>query len=382
METVETLHMNKGAGETSYAMNSFIQRKIITLTKEATEKAIMEILCSRREPIMKMGIADLGCSSGPNALRVMSEIVEAIYAASKMLDRPAPKELMLYMNDLFTNDFNNVFASLPSFHKRISRKNGDDSRNNGYFGSNCFVSAVPGTFYGRLFPTKSIHFVHSSSSIHWLSRVPGGLKDKNGKGLNKGNISISKKSPNCVLEAYSQQFKNDFSCLLESRSQEMVYGGRMVLSFLGRQSMDHTSSNCYYQWELLAHALMTMVSEGLVEEKKVDSFNTPYYASCYEELKTEIEKEGSFMVYSHEAYEVDWDDGMYLQSDNDILGAMSKGERFSRTMRAGVESILKYHFGNHIMDELFQRYAILVEDHLSKTRAKFFNLIISLVKRH
>lgn len=141
------------------------------MTKEATEKAIMEILCSRREPIMKMGIADLGCSSGPNALRVMSEIVEAIYAASNMLDRPAPKELMLYMNDLFTNDFNNVFASLPSFHKRISRKNGDDSKNNGYFGSNCFVYAVPGTFYGRLFPTKSIHFVHSSSSIHWLSRV-------------------------------------------------------------------------------------------------------------------------------------------------------------------------------------------------------------------
>jgi len=25
METVETLHMNKGAGEASYAMNSFVQ---------------------------------------------------------------------------------------------------------------------------------------------------------------------------------------------------------------------------------------------------------------------------------------------------------------------------------------------------------------------
>ncbi|KAL5072049.1 hypothetical protein RYX36_022936 [Vicia faba] len=378
METVETLHMNKGAGETSYAVNSFIQRKIISLTKEATEKAIMEILSSRRSPIMKMGIADLGCSSGPNALRVMLEIVEAINAASNMLDRAAPKELMLYMNDLFTNDFNNVFASLPSFHTRINQGKGNDSKNNGY----CFVSAVPGTFYGRLFPAKSIHFVHSSSSIHWLSRVPGGLEDKNGRGLNKRNICISKNSPNCVLEAYSQQFKNDFSCLLKSRSQEMVYDGRMVLSFLGRQSMDHTSSNCYYQWELLAHALMIMVSEGLVEEEKVDSFNTPYYASCYEELKIEIEKEGSFMVDSHEAYEVDWDDGMYLQSDHDLLGTMSKGERFSRTMRAGVESILKYHFGNHIMDELFQRYTTLVEDHLSKTRAKFFNFIISLVKLH
>ncbi|CAK8579058.1 unnamed protein product [Lathyrus sativus] len=127
----------------------------------------MEILSSKRWPIMKMGIAYLGCSSGPNALRVMSEIVEAINAASNMLDRPAPKELMLYMNDIFTNDFNNVFASLPSFHKRINQK----KENNGYFSSNCFVSAVPGTFYCRLFPTKSIHFVHSSTSIHWLSRV-------------------------------------------------------------------------------------------------------------------------------------------------------------------------------------------------------------------
>ncbi|GAU15274.1 hypothetical protein TSUD_03410 [Trifolium subterraneum] len=72
METlVETFHMNKGAGETSYAMNSFVQRKIISLTNEATEKAIMEIICSKKRPIMKMGIADLGCASGPNALRLL-----------------------------------------------------------------------------------------------------------------------------------------------------------------------------------------------------------------------------------------------------------------------------------------------------------------------
>jgi len=71
-----------------------------------------------------MGIADLGCSSGPNALSVISEIVEAINATSNMLNRPAPRELMLYMNDLFTNDFNNIFASLPSFNKKTKARNG------------------------------------------------------------------------------------------------------------------------------------------------------------------------------------------------------------------------------------------------------------------
>ncbi|KAK2452363.1 S-adenosyl-L-methionine:benzoic acid/salicylic acid carboxyl methyltransferase [Trifolium repens] len=380
---MEALHMNKGAGETSYAMNSFVQRKIISLTNQATEKAIMEILCSKKRPIMKMGIADLGCSSGPNALRVISEIVEAINATSSLLNHPTPpKELMFYMNDLFTNDFNNIFASLPSFNKKI-RQQKSNYNNNGNISSNCFVSAVPGSFYGRLFPTKSLHFVHSSSSLHWLSQVPCGLEDERGRGLNKGKIYISKSSSNCVLEAYLQQFQNDFSQFLMSRSQEMVNGGHMVLSFMGRKSMDPTSANCCYQWELLAHALMTMVSEGLIKEEKVDSFNAPYYAPCFEELKIEIEKEGSFMVNSYETYEIDWDDGMELQNDHDdLLGRkMSSGERVAKTIRAVVESMLESHFGSHIIDDLFQRYAKLVEDHLSKTRTKYINLVISLVKR-
>ena len=94
-------------------------------------------------------------------------------------------------------------------------------------------------------------------------QAPRGLEDERGKGLNKGKLYISKSSPNCVLKAYSQQFQNDFLQFLESRSQEMVHGGRMVLSFMGRESMDPTSPNCCYQWELLAQALMTMVSEVL-----------------------------------------------------------------------------------------------------------------------
>jgi len=92
-------------------------------------------------------------------------------------------------------------------------------------------------------------------------KVPGGLEDASGRALNKGKIYISKTSPQCVLDAYSQQFKNDFSLFLASRSHEMVTGGRMVLSFMGRTTMDPTSDHSCYQWELLARSLMTMVSQ-------------------------------------------------------------------------------------------------------------------------
>ncbi|KAK7321771.1 hypothetical protein VNO77_32697 [Canavalia gladiata] len=367
MEMMEVLHMNKGVGETSYAMNSSVQNKIISVAGAATKKAIVQIVCSSWP--MKMTIADLGCSSGPNALRVISEIVDTVYATMRLLNRPEP-ELVVHLNDLFTNDFNNIFGSLPSFYRKQRQE-----KENG-FGSCCFISAVPGTFYGRLFPSKTLHFVHSSSSLHWLSRVPAGLEDS-GRALNKGKIFISKSSPQCVLDAYSQQFKNDFSLFLVSRSQEMVAKGRMVLSLMGRESMDPTTPHSCYHWELLAQALMSLVSEGLVEEEKVDSFDAPYYAPCLEEIKLEIQKEGSFVVESDEAFEIDWDGGMESQSDS----PRRSGERVAKTIRAVVESMLESHFGCHIIDELFQRYAELVEDHLSKSRTNYINLVISLVKR-
>jgi jasmonate O-methyltransferase len=48
---------------------------------------------------------------------------------------------------------------------------------------------------------------------------------------------------------------------LKSRSEEVVLGGRIVLSLMGRSSMDPTTEESCHHWELLAHALMSMVSE-------------------------------------------------------------------------------------------------------------------------
>lgn len=97
-------------------------------------------------------------------------------------------------------------------------------------------------------------------------QVPAGLE---GRVLNKGKIYISKSSPQCVLDAYSVQFQNDFSQFLESRSQEMVPEGCMFLSLMGRESMDPTTPHSCYQWELLARALMSMVSEVRTCDKSV-----------------------------------------------------------------------------------------------------------------
>ena len=100
------------------------------------------------------------------------------------------------------------------------------------------------------FEGKRSHFLssycHFPCAFAWVQQhmqVPRGLHtklvgpDDQATPLmmeNSGTMYISKNSPKEVVEAYASQFKEDFGTFLESRSEEMVCGGRMVLSLMGR----------------------------------------------------------------------------------------------------------------------------------------------------
>lgn len=78
---------------------------------------------------------------------------------------------------------------------------------------------------------------------------------------NKGNIYMSRTSPPSVIRAYREQFQRDFTLFLKCRGEEVVSGGRMVLTILGRRSNDPCSKECCFVWDLLATALNEMVME-------------------------------------------------------------------------------------------------------------------------
>lgn len=81
----------------------------------------------------------------------------------KKKNRKEP-QFQVYLNDLFGNDFNNLFKLLPDFYANLTKEGGEN------FGR-CFISAVPGSFYVRLFPDESMHLVHSSTSVQRLAQV-------------------------------------------------------------------------------------------------------------------------------------------------------------------------------------------------------------------
>lgn len=132
------------------------------MTKPIAEEAITQVYSSLAP--QQLCIAELGCSSGPNTLYMVAELVKTVHKLSRNHGRKSP-EFQILLNDLPGNDFNSIFKCLISrFQAQLDQEIRSKS-------GNCYVYGVPGSFYGRLFAAKSLHFVHSSYSLMWLSKV-------------------------------------------------------------------------------------------------------------------------------------------------------------------------------------------------------------------
>ncbi|KAG7549466.1 SAM dependent carboxyl methyltransferase [Arabidopsis thaliana x Arabidopsis arenosa] len=192
-------------------------------------------------------VADLGCSSGQNTFLAMSEIINTINVFCQQRNQNPP-EIDCCLNDLPNNDFNTTFKFIQFFNeKNITSK------------ESYFVSGVPGSFYSRLFPRRSLYFVHSSYGLHWLSKVPEGLEKS------KMSVYITNSSPLSTYKAYLNQFQRDFATFLKLRSEEMVSNGRMVLTFIGRSTIDNPlHRDCCHFWTLLSKSLRDLVVERVL----------------------------------------------------------------------------------------------------------------------
>ncbi|CAK9320686.1 unnamed protein product [Citrullus colocynthis] len=360
MEVSKILHMNSGVGDKSYAKNSLLQQKAISIAWPIIKEAI-EDFCNTQSPTT-LSMADLGCSSGPNTLMIVSKLIKQFH---KNLHNK-PLQFQIFFNDLPANDFNAIFKSLPNLLEDLKNEIGAD------FGR-CFFNGVPGSFYGRLFPNKSLHFVHSSYSLQWLSQVPKGMETRN-----KGNIFIDSTSPKKVIEGYYRQFQKDFSVFLKCRGEEVVSGGRMVVTIVGRRDEYPSNQDYCYAFYLLNLALNNMVAQGLVEEDKVDRFNIPNFMPSPEEIKAEVLKEGSFIINELEVSRIDWNfystefDGSNVLADSSF--------NIAKCIRSVTEPLLIPHFGEAIVEDLFKRYKNIVKYEMSRKRIEFTNLTISLTK--
>ncbi|CAL9774411.1 unnamed protein product [Musa acuminata subsp. burmannicoides] len=199
------------------------QEKVLHMAKPILEEAIGRVYTSLLPE--RMAVVDLGCSSGSTTLEVVSEVLDVIGKLRRSLGRQEMPEILFFLNDLPGNDFNHVFRSLGDYKRKVEEEKGN-------LLVPYYVVGVPGSFYGRLFPSQSVHFFNASSCLNWLSQVPEG---EQGVLLNNKNIYVAETSPLEVVKAYQDQRQRDLSEFLRCRHAELSYGARMVLSFVGRK---------------------------------------------------------------------------------------------------------------------------------------------------
>ncbi|PRQ45056.1 putative loganate O-methyltransferase [Rosa chinensis] len=138
-------------------------------------------------------------------------------------------------------------------------------------------------------------------------------------------------------------------CFLHARAQETVHGGLMVLvtpGYLADTPPSHTLANVTYQ--ILGSCLIDMARKGVVNEEKIDSFNVPIYYVCPRELEDVVEQNGCFSIEIMEHLPT------MMESDT-----ISKN---SKHVRAIMEGLFMQHFGEEILDELFDLFHTKVKE--------------------
>lgn len=366
MDLQEFLHMNEGDGELSYSQNSFVQKGASLMGQPMLESAIQSIISEVKSLSKLIKVADMGCGVGPVPLALISLVIENVRRSCKKLnddDVEEQREIIVFLNDLNSNDFRLLFRELLNMEV-LKREDGVPS---------CFLMATPGSYYGRLFPRNTLHFVHANYTLHWLSQAPSDLYSEEGTPINKGNVYVSETSPEIVAKAYLAQFEQDFTKFLKCRSEEVLSKGRMLLTFRGRQSSSDAATWQPWELKIFAQAINNLVSQGLIKEEKLDTFNFPYYGASKDEIQSIVQKEGSFEiedvkeVAEHVAHEIE---------DN-----WERAVTIGKFLRSFSESLISSHFGEDVLDSLYEKFTQLTSEHLADGEpAEHYNIIVLLKK--
>nr|CAB3488596.1 unnamed protein product [Digitaria exilis] len=291
--------------------------------------------------------ADLGCSC--NTLFVADVIVDHMTDTYTSIGH-APPEFSFYFSDLPSNDFNTLFRLLPDQQQPTAAGRTGDHRRRRYF-----AAGVPGSFYDRLFPENSINAFTSTFSVHWLSQVPREVMDTKSKAYNKGKVFVHGTSE-ATAAAYKRQFQSDMANFLRCRAAELKRGGAMFLLCLGRPATadptDQGRVRLLYG-TLFEDSWSDLVSEGVMEQDTMDSFNVPLYAPTLEEVREAVDDAGgAFRINRLEM--VTGSPPVVVDGGGDDDPA-AVGRTVANNVRSFVGALVDAHVGKAMADELFDR---------------------------
>lgn len=194
------------------------------------------------------GIADFGSSEGRNSMGPMAAAIATIRG------RAADVPIAVTHTDVATNDFSSLFALLDG---------GPPSYLAGADG--VYGYAVGRSFYGRLFPSESLHLGWSAIAVHWMSAIPCPIP---------GHI-FSTFARGAVRDAFAARAAADWRAFLDARACELVPGGRLVVVASG--AADDGMAGAEGLMTIADAALAAMVDAGELSAEARAAMAIPTY---------------------------------------------------------------------------------------------------------
>jgi len=121
---------------------------------------------------------------------------------------------------------------------------------------------------------------------------------------------------------------------------------------------------------LLFSSLLVLIFQGEIEQDEFDSYDVHFYAPSREEIEDEVRKEGSLKLEKLEMFEM----------DKSEYGSENYGTQVAVAVRAIQESMISHHFGERILDSLFENYARLVDEEMAKEDIRPISFVLVLRK--
>jgi len=173
MKLGKIISMVGGDGGFSYQRMGVLQASAIKRLEPLMAEAVKQMSLPKQGPLH---IADFGCSTGRNSISYTNFIVKCIIDRYLEADEnnghvTCMPEMLVSFMDLPGNDFNNLVQLLASEAKNAKDLAGSVNGANVGRASNYFSAMMGGSFYNRLLPKESMHFVISTFSLHWMSQV-------------------------------------------------------------------------------------------------------------------------------------------------------------------------------------------------------------------
>ncbi|KAI3816355.1 hypothetical protein L1987_16048 [Smallanthus sonchifolius] len=190
MALVNILHMNVGDGESSYASNSLVQetwiQKVVPFLKRSIKGVINNDVFSDC-----FTVADLGCSSGTNALVVsfnIFDIMHEMFQGPSMIESSPTKVCTLFTLVLVLTGFLRCLKALKITEqiyicrKQVLQMYMNNMENNGMLISQSFYKCIPKDSGGALMELLGQSLVEMLKEVLFVSKL-------------KNNISVRVYSP-------------------------------------------------------------------------------------------------------------------------------------------------------------------------------------------